>query len=64
MILVTGGTGLVGAHVLLSLIEKGETVRAIYRKPEKISLTKALFTMYQKENLFDNITLLIVVLII
>lgn len=55
MILVTGGTGLVGAHLLLHLIENGETVRATYRNPISLQKTKSLFTLYQKENLFDKI---------
>jgi uncharacterized protein YbjT (DUF2867 family) len=31
MILVTGGTGFVGAHLLFKLLKKKQTVRAIYR---------------------------------
>lgn len=55
MILVTGGTGLVGAHLLLHLIENGESVRAIYRNLESIQKTKNLFVLYQKEVLFEKI---------
>jgi nucleoside-diphosphate-sugar epimerase len=55
MILVTGGTGLVGAHLLLHLLENGEQVRAIYRKPERIEKTKSLFELYKKVELFDQI---------
>lgn len=55
MILITGGTGLVGAHLLLHLIENGEQVRAIYRKPESIEKTKSLFDLYKKRGLFDLI---------
>jgi dihydroflavonol-4-reductase len=55
MILVTGGTGLVGAHVLLHLIENGENVRAIYRTTRSIEKTKNLFHLYKKSNLFDTI---------
>ena len=55
MVLVTGGTGLVGSHLLLHLIENGENVRAIYRKLETIQKTKGLFSYYKKENLFDKI---------
>ncbi|TRX09216.1 NAD-dependent epimerase/dehydratase family protein [Flavobacterium gawalongense] len=55
MILVTGGTGLVGAHVLLHLIESGENVRAIYRNTKSIEKTKNLFNLYKKSNLFDAI---------
>jgi nucleoside-diphosphate-sugar epimerase len=32
MIFVTGASGLVGAHLITSLIEKGLSVRALYRK--------------------------------
>lgn len=55
MILVTGGTGLVGAHLLLHLIENGERVRAIYRKKNNIQKTKSLFEHYNKAALFDAI---------
>lgn len=55
MVLVTGGTGLVGAHLLLHLIENGENVRAIYRKLKTIQKTKNLFSYYKKENLFEKI---------
>lgn len=55
MILVTGGTGLVGAHLLLNLAENGASVRAIYRSSEGIQKTKSLFKRYQKEHLFSNI---------
>ncbi|MFC3334583.1 NAD-dependent epimerase/dehydratase family protein [Flavobacterium palustre] len=55
MILVTGGTGLVGAHLLLHLIENGEKVRAIYRQEKGIQKTKSLFQHYDKLPLFDAI---------
>jgi len=55
MILVTGGTGLVGAHLLLHLIENGEQVRAIYRTETNCFKTKALFSYYQKEHLYNLI---------
>jgi dihydroflavonol-4-reductase len=55
MILVTGGTGLVGAHLLLHLIESGESVRAIYRNSETIQKTKSLFSLYDKQLLFIKI---------
>lgn len=52
MILVTGGTGLVGAHLLLHLIENGENVRATYRSAKSIEKTKNLFNLYKKPDLF------------
>ena len=55
MVLVTGGTGLVGAHLLLHLAESETTIRAIYREPKSIEKTKKLFKLYQKENLFSKI---------
>jgi dihydroflavonol-4-reductase len=59
MILVTGGTGLVGAHLLLHLIESGsigsEKVRAIYRDAKSIEKTKNLFSLYRKLDLFNTI---------
>ena len=57
MILVTGGTGLVGAHLLVQLTQRNEQVRAIYRTPESIEKTKKLFSLKIKswENLFSKI---------
>ena len=55
MILVTGGTGLVGAHLLLHLVENEDSIRAIYRNYECIKKTKTLFAVYQKETLFSKI---------
>lgn len=55
MVLVTGGTGLVGAHILLHLIENDENVRAIYRNLSSVEKTKSLFAIYQKAPLFEKI---------
>lgn len=55
MILVTGGTGLVGAHLLLHLTESGESVRSLYRDIENIQKTKGLFIHYKKQEFFDRI---------
>jgi dihydroflavonol-4-reductase len=55
MILVTGGTGLVGAHLLLYLVEQGENVRAMYRSTTSIEKTKNLFSLYNKFHLFEKI---------
>ena len=55
MILVTGGTGLVGAHLLLRLAENGAKMRAIYRDEKGIQKTKSLFEHYQKSTLFNAV---------
>ncbi len=55
MVLVTGGTGLIGSHLLLHLLENGESVRAIYRSEEHLHKTKSLFDYYSKSELFSKI---------
>jgi dihydroflavonol-4-reductase len=54
MILVTGATGLVGAHLSLRLLESNQKVRAIFRSPASLSKTKALFSQHNKASLFDQ----------
>ena len=49
MILVTGGTGLVGSHLLYKLTQTEEKVRAIYRSEEKIKAVKHVFSYFTKE---------------
>lgn len=49
MILVTGGTGLVGAHLLYKLVSENEKVRAIYRNERKIANTKSVFSYYTED---------------
>ncbi|WP_299666895.1 NAD-dependent epimerase/dehydratase family protein [uncultured Polaribacter sp.] len=49
MILVTGGTGLVGAHLLYHLVKNDEKVRAIYRSKEKIDAVKKVFSYYTED---------------
>ena len=46
MILVTGGTGLVGSHLLYHLTQKHDTVRAIFRTKEKREHVKKIFSYY------------------
>ncbi|MGB6150767.1 MAG: NAD-dependent epimerase/dehydratase family protein [Pricia sp.] len=57
MILVTGGTGLVGAHLLLRLMEGGHAVRAIYREGSDLNRVENVFGYYRKDAkvLFDKI---------
>lgn len=53
MILVTGGTGLVGAHLLYHLIQKNDTIRVIYRTEKKRENVKKIFSYYT-ENVQEN----------
>lgn len=46
MILVTGGTGLLGAHLLYKLAHTEEKVRAIYRNESKLKHVKQVFSCY------------------
>jgi len=50
MIFVTGGTGLLGSHLLYELSKENEGVRAIYRTKNRINLTKSIFKYYNPEN--------------
>ncbi|MDC8002220.1 NAD-dependent epimerase/dehydratase family protein [Aequorivita todarodis] len=49
MILVTGGTGMVGSHLLYFLLKKNERVRAIHRKNSDIHAVKKVFALYTSE---------------
>jgi dihydroflavonol-4-reductase len=57
MIFVTGGTGLVGAHLLYDLVSRGEKVRALKRPGSSIHRTKKIFSYYSKDylSLLQNI---------
>lgn len=46
MILVTGGTGLVGSHLLVELIRQGKKVRALKRAGSDTSNVDKIFTHY------------------
>ncbi|MES2514123.1 MAG: NAD-dependent epimerase/dehydratase family protein [Bacteroidota bacterium] len=53
MNLITGATGLVGAHVALQLLQQGKPVTAIKRDNSDTSKTKKLFSYYTSD--FDNL---------
>lgn len=57
MILVTGGTGLVGSHLLYKLLKTSNKIRAIYRREHKLALVKKVFSYYSAdyESLFEQI---------
>jgi nucleoside-diphosphate-sugar epimerase len=55
MILVTGGTGLVGFHLLLQLSQEENAIRAIYRSEKKLLHIKKLFENENKLSEFEKI---------
>lgn len=53
--LVTGATGLLGAHIMLELLDLNKPVRALYRSPESQWWVKSLFSFYGKASAYDRI---------
>ena len=58
MILVTGGTGLVGSHLLFHLAQQGKQIRAFYRKKETLDKVTQVFSYYSEApaKLIEQIT--------
>jgi len=58
MILVTGGTGLVGAHLLYRLVKDGERPKAIYRTKHSLGKAQKVFSYYGADwkKYFNQIT--------
>lgn len=46
MILVTGGTGLVGTHLLMDLLKYKTPIRAIYRSEKSLEKAQRIFLLY------------------
>ncbi|MCK4562964.1 MAG: NAD-dependent epimerase/dehydratase family protein, partial [Flavobacteriaceae bacterium] len=57
MILVTGGTGLVGSHLLYHLLQDENSVKAIHQKTSDINAIKKVFSYYTTnfEAIFNKI---------
>lgn len=53
MIFVTGGTGLVGSHLLVELAQNHDHITAIYRNSSKIATVERLFSYYLGEKAAD-----------
>ncbi|MCJ7447104.1 MAG: NAD-dependent epimerase/dehydratase family protein [Bacteroidales bacterium] len=56
-VFVTGGTGLLGSHLLYSLAEKGESIKANYRQLKKLDLVRKIFSYWcdNPDELFNKI---------
>ncbi len=50
MILVTGGTGLIGSHLLFELTRRGKEVKALKRSNSNISVTQRVFEAYSENS--------------
>lgn len=59
MILVTGGTGFLGSHLLRTLVSAGQEVRCIYRKriQQNVPLEVARYVDWQPADLLDVVSL-------
>jgi len=57
MILVTGGTGLLGSHLLYHLSKTEDDIKALYRDKDKLELVKTVFSYYSDNynSLFNKI---------
>ncbi|MDQ3192131.1 MAG: NAD-dependent epimerase/dehydratase family protein [Bacteroidota bacterium] len=56
MILVTGATGLLGAHLLVDLVKSGQKVRALKRENSNFAVVEKIFKLYAPEkSLYDSV---------
>jgi nucleoside-diphosphate-sugar epimerase len=57
MLFVTGGTGLIGAHLLCRLVSSGQKVRALKRETSNLQQVEKVFSYYSEnaEELFQQI---------
>ena len=57
MILVTGGTGMLGSHLLFKLVQGGESLRATKRKSSNMDQVRKIFSFYcsNPDELFSRI---------
>jgi nucleoside-diphosphate-sugar epimerase len=55
MIFLTGGTGLVGSHILLKLAQQGRVFKALKRSSSSLEVCKNIFSHYKASDLFSKI---------
>ncbi len=55
MIFVTGGTGLVGSHILLKLSQDGKPFKALKRPSSSLNICRNVFSEYNQAELFTRI---------
>ena len=55
MIFLTGGTGLVGSYILMTLMQEKKTVKALKRKSSSLETCKKIFNYYKLGKLFSQI---------
>ncbi len=55
MIFVTGGTGLVGSHILLRLAKEGMPFKALKRETSSLQICENVFSYYAAKDLFVKI---------
>lgn len=55
MIFITGGTGLVGSHILLKLSQENIPFKALKRESSSLDICKDVFTHYKADHLFHSI---------
>lgn len=58
MILVTGGTGLIGSHLLFHLVKNGKKVKVSYRNQDSLKIVSKIFGYYtdNPSDLLEKIT--------
>ncbi|HET6245733.1 MAG: NAD-dependent epimerase/dehydratase family protein [Bacteroidetes bacterium] len=54
MILITGGTGLLGAHLLVDLVKAGHKVRALKRESSNLDVVEKTFKLYAPDYSFRD----------
>jgi len=56
MILITGGTGMLGSNLLLELVKNNNNIIAIKRKTSNLHIVEKLFTDNNLSEKFNNLT--------